>query len=225
MRRRTLSLLSIATFTIFTILGYLTSSNGFPRHKPLAVGMYGPTSTAIAVQNNLLLIHVDRLYAARPVLKAAWIAGYFRSPNQTVLTFYPLLSETASQVAQVNLKAVFSLNPDGSPGQAFTQAVAIRGIKTSGYLVVDDGGMDALDEFFHNEESPVIPPTPSSTPRLLDASCRYILAGAVPQPSGRRFDWKAFSGHLHSNLTYNDLHTSWVSMQDSSHPIRCKILP
>jgi hypothetical protein len=223
MQRRILSPLSIIIFTFFTVLGYLTASGGFSHLFPRATGLTRPT--AFAVQHNLLLIHVDRLNTHRPILRAAWIAGFFRSPNQTVLTFYPLLSERATQVAQENFKAMFSLNPDGSPGRAFFQAISTKGIKTYAYLVVDDQGFHVLDEYLRRQDALIMTSTLSDPQLLLNASCRFILTGTSPKITSHRFDWDTFSDHLSSDLAREDLIASWESLHDPLHPARCKILP
>jgi len=87
--RKLISLLAICTtFTLAMYMGYNAASLSMTRAQPEET--LAPTSSPSATQQNILLIQYDENTGSQPALQAVWLVAFFKSTNQTVISFSPL---------------------------------------------------------------------------------------------------------------------------------------
>lgn len=221
MRKSLLIIITILTFALSALLGYLNAS-GADHGNPIKVSLSGASSSSVE-QKNLLLIQVDQL-GEKPVLRAVWTAVYFHSPNQTVLTLTPVFPPGDKKPELNNLADTFALNPDGSPDRAFVRRVAVKNMQYQGYLIVDDAGYAQIDEWLRSQGMPIFTPPPSNQTALFDAGCSFLHISTISGTALPDFDWKSFSSHLHSDLANNELLTDWKGLVGGGHPVNCEVL-
>ena len=219
---KTLALVNVIVFGVFSALGYLSAARAQIPPQPSPVSRV--ITTPGADQNDLLLIQIDRLDASKPMLRAVWMAGIFRSANQTVLTFFPLFPVKSISPAPTDLSGLFALNPDGSLGKAFVQAVAARGVQVSAFLLIDDEGYAALDQFLRGQDVTIFTPAPSSPSVFLLAACQYIHRGSDPSPNSPGLDSAYMGKHLRGSLSFDQLLSAWNGLAGHQNPPGCDVI-
>jgi hypothetical protein len=220
--RKMFMLFSICTFTLFSFFGYLIAAKGFTENKPVKVGYVG--TGANTVQPNLLLVKVDRLDSKRPIPSSVWIGSVYHSPNQTVLAFSPLEDENTSINSERNKTTALVMNSDGSPGSDVYKAVENKGIKITGYLVVDEKGFEDLVNLYFEKDDTLSLRSYPNIPVFLEYSCRFIKDRAKHDAPDGKFVLRAFTPHLKTNVSLDELIPFLSSLSDPNHPTNCKII-
>lgn len=91
-------------------------------------------------QNNILLIGVDDLQAAKPKLEGAWLVLYLtQNPHFTLMPIFPGIPAEDGKATKSDghLAKLFQADPAGVPGPGFFSALKDRGLWWSGYFIVD----------------------------------------------------------------------------------------
>ncbi len=207
-------------FLVFSALGFLTAAQN--ANQPLLPTATSPAGPVLgASQRNLLLLKVDRLDEKRPKLLAAWGVGLFHSPNQNVVSFFPL---GADLYDSQTLGTLYALNSDGSPTPALLRVIAARKIKISGYVIIDEEGYNALDETLRAQDLPVFTPPPTNPQTLLFTACQYLQGGGKPSPRGPQFELASLGSHLRSSLPVEQLDATWKDLLQGDQPPRCTLV-
>jgi hypothetical protein len=217
MRKLLFFLALFMTFSLAAYFGYTTASSSLQSLQDTSP--IPPTDTPPASQQNILLIQVDNLESERPVLRAVWVFAQFQSANQTVLTFSPLYPSQDNVVYEKN----FSLDPDKSPARRFLRIVATSGIRTDGYLLVDDLGTEQITAWVHDQGIPTFSKDTPTTETFLREACAY-LSGTSPVIQDVKFDWQRFDTHFQSDLALDTLMASWNQIFDPTRPTHCEVL-
>jgi len=91
-------------------------------------------------QNNILLVGVDDLQAAKPKLEGAWLVMYLtQNPHFTLMPIYPGAPAEDGKATKSDgiLAKLFQADPGGVPGPGFFSELKDRGLWWSGYFIVD----------------------------------------------------------------------------------------
>lgn len=214
MKKTTLLLAALLTFMVFAFAGFLLAV----RADSLA---RLPLARRIALQdrqNNLVLIQVSDLEAQQPALRSIWVALRFRSDNQTALTFIRLYPNTDDLKSGEKLADAFGLTNTNEPAPVFMRALEASGVRFSGYLLVDDTGMEQVAAWVR-QVSPKA--NTSGDAQLLESGCLALnTANSATLPP---FDWASFSGHLNTNLAFDDIMVEWNRLTTPQSPLRCEL--
>jgi hypothetical protein len=119
-----------------------------PSVEPLAQPAVKPIR-----QNNILLIGVDDLEAAKPRLEGAWLVLYLaQSPRFTFMPVYPGIPAEDGKVTSQDgaLAKKFQSDPSGAPGPAFFSELKAKGLWWSGYFVVDRYALAEIVDLFNS---------------------------------------------------------------------------
>ncbi len=214
MKKTTLLLSALLAFTVFAFAGFLLAV----RADNLA---RLPIAHRIALQdrqNNLVLIQVSSLESRQPELRSIWVVLRFLSDDQTALTFVRLYPNTDDAKSAEKLAATFGLTNTGQPAPVFLREVEAKGVRFSGYLLVDDDAMRQVAAWVR-EASPKA--NTSGDAQVLESGCLTLntAGGGVLPP----FDWASFSGHLNTNLAFDDIMVEWNRLTSSQLPLRCEL--
>ena len=222
MRKTTSILLTILTFGLAIATGYFLASLTADKTGPTPPSSE-TTETPPAKQNNLLVIQVDDLSLDQPNLKAVWLASYFISANQSVLTFTSLFPSTDASIAG-NYSTTFAIKPDGTLSRRFLTAVSAANITSDGYLVIDSAGSTLVETWLKAQGVPIFT-SASSAQTLIENTCGYLNAkGTLATDNTTRFDWEQFDAHFHTDLSLDKLLASWDSLFENTHLVRCELI-
>jgi hypothetical protein len=224
MRKSISAFLIIITFSLSIIFGYSTASLSSAESK--SGQQITPQSTPAATQQNLLIIQLDEIKAPQPVLHAVWIAAYFKSANQTVVTITQLFPiNQATKLSNQNLNTAFSISADGAPSTKFLKLISSADIKWNGYLMIDDAGALLVEEWLKNQGGLVFNQEDLTPPFLIRSSCDYLnnkveFSGSIVL----KFDWNQFDPHFNTDLALDTLLAGWNGLFDDTRPIRCEVV-
>lgn len=103
-------------------------------------------------QQNILLIGVDDLSAAKPGLENAWLVLHLQnSPQITLLPIYPDTSTRQAAEETIAMAELFKLNQDHQPDPDFIRLLKARDIWWSNFVVLDREAMASIVEFVGGE--------------------------------------------------------------------------
>jgi hypothetical protein len=223
MRKPILILLSILIFCLFAILGFL--SVPAENEKDL-IKSNASDAVPTAYQQNLLILQVDRLDTAPPHLQAVWLAGIFKSANQTILTFSQPYPPDKEGFAFKELRNAFALDSSGKPTSLFLNQLKTRGVNWQSYIIIDAEGIQFADRWLRAQGAPIFAPAPAAVNILLEATCHLINGGysGTPAPS-QNTPWAAFVTHLKSDLSTEQIQSTWNQLFAANpQPTRCEII-
>lgn len=222
MRKTTSILLTILTFSLAIATGYFLASLTADKSGPTSQSS-GTTETPPAKQNNLLVIQVDDLALDQPNLKAVWLASYFISANQSVMTFTSLFPSADANISG-DYTATFAIKPDGTLSKRFLTAVSSANITWDGYLVIDATGSILVETWLKAQGVPIFT-SASSAQTLIENTCGYLKAkGTLTAENTTRFDWEQFDAHFQTDLSLDKLLASWDSLFENTHIVRCELI-
>lgn len=214
MKKISLLLSALLAFMVFAFAGFMMAA----RAETLARLPINIRSAAVERQNNLILVHIDSFDIRQPVLRSVWVAIRFHSENQTALTFVRLYPNTDDPKAGQKLVQSFGLTNTAAPAPVFLRHLSDQGIQFSGYVLVDDQGMQQVGEWIR-ETAPKA--NISGDDQVLQASCAALTsAQSAPLPS---FNWPAFSAHLNTNLAFDEILVEWDRLVTADPPLRCEL--
>jgi len=165
-------------------------------------------------QRNLLVIGVNQLNSAQPVLESAWLVLY--SPGLPHFSFIPLypLQDTSRPDLEQAIQTAFKVDRNKTPSAAFLNALRSSGAWWNHYLLLDEL---ALAELIDMSASPTLPErltglqlvaeslegssarSPVATQaRLISAFCRGAVHPAYPTDIAALLD--RFSDHLSTDM-------------------------
>lgn len=220
MRRSSLISVMLLIFSIFTFLGFRTAN---------LTGTLVTSKQAAerSTRNNrVILIQVDDLQAARPVLKSVWVGVLFKSQNQAVLSFVPIYPAAGDQSAADALARSFNLDRSGKPAAAFWRRLASLGIKMDGYVLADDYALQEIAGWINRQGSLVYGAAShnnSTTPGewFLELGC-----GSINKTGGNiaDFTWKSLDDHIQTDLPGEALNAEWKKLTTSGQPLKCELV-
>ena len=214
MKKTSLLLSALLAFTVFAFAGFLMAA----RAETLARLPISARSGALERQNNLVLVHIDSLTTRQPALRSVWVAIRFHSDNQTALTFVRLYPNTDDPNAGEKLAASFGLTNTAAPAPVFLRHLTDAGIKFSGYMLVDDQGMQQVGEWIRKAAPKA---NVSGDAQMLQTSCAALTsAQGTPLPS---FNWPAFSSHLNTDLAFDEILVEWDRLVTANPTLRCEL--
>ncbi len=214
LKKTTLLLAAMLAFSIFAFAGFLLAA----RADSLARLPISSNPGASDRQNNLVLVHLERLDARQPVLRSIWVAIRFRSESQTALTFVRLYPSSDDPKAGEKLAEAFGLTNTGAPAPIFLRRLTEQGILYSGYLLVDDSGMEQVAGWIRTGSPKV---NTSGDAQILQAGCAALAVSTdVEIPA---FDWTTFAGHLNTNLAFDEILNEWDRLTTNAPPLRCEL--
>jgi hypothetical protein len=180
----------------------------------LPVASREPAAWKPGEQRNLLVIGVDRLNAAQPVLESAWLVLYTPGvPHFSFIPLFPLQDSDRPDLEQA-IQAAFQVDRDKTPGATFLNALRSSGAWWNHYLLIDEL---ALAELIDLSASPALPErltglqlvadsldrnaahSPvSAQARLISAVCRGAVNPSIPQDIDALRD--RLSEHLNTDM-------------------------
>lgn len=165
-------------------------------------------------QRNLLVIGVNQLNSAQPVLESAWLVLY--SPGLAHFSFIPLypLQDSSRPDLEQAIQTAFKVDHNKTPSAAFLNALRSSGAWWNHYLLLDEL---ALAELIDMSASPSLPErltglqlvadslegrsarSPvAAQARLISAVCRGAVNPAYPTDIAALLD--RFSDHLYTDM-------------------------
>jgi hypothetical protein len=214
MKKTALLLSAMLAFTIFAFAGFLLAV----RADSLARLPVNSSITALERQNNLVLVHVENIDSHQPVLRSVWVAIRFRSESQTVLTFVRLYPATDDPKAGQKLADAFGLTNTGAPAPVFFRQLNEQGIQSSGYMLVDDSGMQQVAGWIRLSAPKV---NTSGDDQILQSGCAALAASS--SASLAAFDWTTFAGHLNTDLAFDEILNEWDQLITTGQSLRCEL--
>ncbi len=146
----------ITVFLSFTILGFSAA-----RHvgqslfvQPVAAAMDTPTPSS---QKNILIVRVDEL--DDPHLISVWIA-FTASYDSPYISFKSLYPDPLTSFRPAPVRALFSLQEDGSLSAPFVQWLRDMHVEWDGYFLMDQQGLTQFGQWMTGEKpllTPLIP--------------------------------------------------------------------
>jgi hypothetical protein len=210
------------TFSLALFLGYTTALLSSKKAQPDT--QITPSSTPSATQQNLLVIQLDDANSPQPILQAVWIAAYFKSVNQTVITFTQLYPSNQTNRLS-NLDTEFTLKPDGSPSKQFFQLITSANVKWDGHLLIDEAGSFQIDSWLQEQGVPIFTQERPTPQIFVEMICSYLRGKAAStSSSASTFDWNQFDSHFHTDLALDTLLAGWNGLFDDTRPIRCEVV-
>jgi hypothetical protein len=213
MKKMVLLLSAVLAFCLFAVMGYFLAA----RADALARLPISNQIASLDRQNNLVLIHVDQLSTGEPVLQSVWVTIRFRSENQTSLTFVQLYPNTDNAKDGEALGKAFGIDKDGKPVALFLKRLEEQGIHSSGYLLVDDAGMQQAAAWVKQSAQKV---NTSGDGQILEAGCAVLATANANVPA---FDWGIFAGHLRTDLAFDSILEEWDQLTSNNPPLRCEL--
>ena len=214
MKKTTLLLSAMLAFTIFAFAGFLLAV----RANSLARLPINSSITALDRQNNLVLVHVENIDSHQPVLRSVWVAIRFRSESQTALTFVRLYPSSDDPQSGQKLADAFGLTNTGAPAPVFFRQLNQQGIQFSGYMLVDDSGMDQIAGWIRQNATKV---NVSGDAQILQSGCATLAASS--SASLLAFDWTTFAGHLNTDLAFDEILNEWDQLTTTGPSLRCEL--
>lgn len=214
MKKTTLLLSALLAFILFAFVGFILAV----RADSLARLPVASRAALQDRQNNLVLLHIDDLNSRHPVVRSTWVALRLRSENQTALTFVRLYPNADDPRRGEKLASAFGLTNNGDPAPLFLRRLEEEGIGFSGYLLVDDSGMEQISGWVRQSDPKA---NLSGDAQLLQSGCLVITsAGDSGLPP---FNWSAFSPHMNTDLAFDEIMSEWNHLTAAESPLRCEL--
>jgi len=143
-------------FSLFTVLGVESAQSLFSdppdtisASDPLGEESLDPDT---GEEPFLLLIQVDELEGEAAVLESVWLVGYGGQDGD--LLFFPLLPSQAGDGKErdQDLKAAFQVQAGGRPPSGFFNLLRDRNLDWSGYLLIDQKGLESISRTLEGGE-------------------------------------------------------------------------
>lgn len=196
-----------------------------------------PTIVPATNQRNLLVIGVDQLQAAQPVLESLWLVLYFPGkPDFTFLPVYPMPGEQGVQATSALLEN-FSLESTGHPNSAFLHQLA-DWIWWNNYMVIDQTGMISLinmlggipinNQNLDGAQVMARMPESSQDSQAAYASQASLLAGIcgqtkkLPSKKAIAITIRKIESNLTTDLDLIDSLDTWLVPNKKSLTVRCE---
>ena len=214
MKKITLLLSAMLAFTLFAFIGYLMAARADSMARlPISAGA-GPSEQ----QNNLVLVHVERLDARQPILRSVWVAIRFRSESQTALTFVRLYPNTDDPQTGEKLAQAFGLTNTGAPAPVFLRKLGELGVQFAGYMLVDDSGMQQVAGWIRQSTPKV---NTSGDAQILQSGCAALATS--PSAGLPVFDWTTFATHFNTDLAFDEILNEWERLTSGGPALRCEL--
>ena len=131
------------------------------------------------VQQNILVIGIDKLQSPRPQLESIWLVLYFTdTPHLTLMPIYPAFpaNETASNTENIAIEHSYEMSTDHKPSEKLFNTLKDKKFWWNGYLVLDKTAMIKLIDFITHSQGGL-----SGYPSAAKAIASLPLARENPQ--------------------------------------------
>lgn len=188
-------------------------------------------------QQNLLVITVDQLALARPVLKSIWLLiTYPEISNLILVPIYPSNQED-SITADLMLAQTFAMTAQQTPRSEFLEPLRKK-IYWDNYLIVDQKGVSSVLRILHQfaEELPgkenqtnsiLLPQTGQEVDRSLENQVQIwnivCLELSRISKAGKMEDLiQKISPYVRTNLLWEELSQQWSFEQPNDFQMGCE---
>lgn len=223
--------LILLVFAAFAYLGFQAAST--LRANSAIDGMPANAATALAsTQQNVLLVHVDDLSAAKPKLISVWgVFVYYANNNQVM--FIPLLPSYDSAV-QNQMLTDFSLDKSRHISTRFISRLQQKfNIKVTGVVMVDNAGLSILSTQFTGQTNPVVAAVPEGKDQihlvLMNGQFFFQSICATVQSKNKdiytALDWGQLApDHLVTTIPFETIMVDFQKVFGSSASNQCSVL-
>jgi hypothetical protein len=224
MMRKYLFLLSTAlTFSLAALWGHSLAAQTSPAAGSVPENRPAKISSE-ASQQNLLVIQLDQVDAPQPALQSVWLAAYFKSEHQTVLTLTQLFPSQQNK-RFASLDKAFSIDQNGKPSRQFFRSISGGNIQWNGYLITDFVGAQQIDQWLADQGVPIFAQHTLKPKETLETACDYFRNGSVDSDlKDSIYDWSTFSPHFQTDMDRDTLLGMWNGLLDATRPTRCEVI-
>jgi hypothetical protein len=217
-------LLSISlTFGLAILFGYSVAAKSNAGSQNLPDSSPNSNSSE-ASQQNLLIIQIDQIDTPQPNLQSVWLAAYFQSEHQTVLTFTQLYPSQQNKRLSA-LDKTFPIDQNGALSRQFLRSISAGNIQWNGYLIIDRTGAHQIEQWLVDQGVPIFDQDTSSPREILETACGYLRSGsAYSEITGSTIDWNHFNPHFQTDMEPSSLMSLWNGLFDTTHPTRCEVI-
>ncbi len=209
--------LILAVFLICMVTGFLLTRVLKTQTPGLAQAEPQPP----ALQQNLVIIHVNNFISDTPRIQSIWIIflNYANRPSVGFLQLY-----RADQPDSTLPGKAITLTPEKHLSDTFIQTLASTyKVRLDGYILLDDQAMITFANIF--PKSPELANTafPSGEHEILANICRYFI---TLQPGGViNIPWMEFlPNHFSTDIPFDIFLKNWGSLNNPANPPNCEII-
>ena len=188
-------------------------------------------------QHNLLVITVDQLASAKPVLESIWLLiTYPEVFNLTLVPIYPPIQEDML-TDDLNLAQTFVMTAQQTPNPDFLELIREK-IYWDNYLIVDQNGVsnvlrilqqyaDGLPGKENQTNSILLPQTGQEIDRSLENQVRIwngvcLELSRISNAGEMENLIQQISPHIRTNLVLEELSQQWLFEQPNAFQMGCE---
>jgi hypothetical protein len=218
----------LVAFMVCTILGgwvsfhLLASQFTSPRAEPLLTekpSNFIPLTGLL--QQNFLLIEVDKLNHTQPTPKSIW-AVFSVPTTPAFITFKQLYPSTSEPQLAASLQQSFLLNGEKRPADDFLQIIIDR-FRLDGIIIVDEYAFQEFNTWLHiPQDSPHNESEKLSSAETLIQFCEQVNQNNLP----KQISWESIlSDHFVSDIEINLAVRTWKALTLESGNHHCEVIP
>lgn len=188
----------------------------------------GPSPTLSAPaegtrQQNLFLIHVDRLKSPDSALISVWIIFLYYADTPSMM-FKPLITAEDPGSRDPRLIDAFQINPDGTLSDEFVARLkSTYNVQVDGYLLLDDQALISFASRFPEAPLGSHPAPTSGEQSILYNLCSYLQ---LPEArDGVELPWsEVLPDHFDTDLNFSSFMSNWLRLTQGANPPLCEIV-